>query len=303
MTSISSFISTISPSASEISQVSTSWWNIRNTIQSKLNFVSSSKLTGSYIRRTKTTPINDLDIFFQLNGKKTRIDWKDREQKQCRVYVKSWDTANHPLLSYLVHDSVTWVYFVSPIKIMNQIKSQIQITYSQTPYIRRNWECVTVLLSSYWFTIDCVPYFWVTNESYQLIPTSWGDLYRKKTNPELDAEKINILNNGNNFDGRLKWVVKLMKYRNKKKNSWISFRSYVLECLVYEALRGKTYLTSYISMIQEAISHIYHKEYKVVIDIPGYAYIWFYMSDEQWMRVQNSLNGNHSAKAGGLILG
>ena len=160
--------------------------------------------------------------------------------------------------------------------------------YSTTSDTKRNWECVTAYLSSYDLTIDCMPYIWVSDENYILIPTSGNDLYWKKSNPDLDKEKIDELNNPEHFNWKLKGVIKVMKYWNKYKNTWVKFRSYVLECIIYYALKSQSWLytASYVDILKQVINSFYNKQYHNILDIPGYDYIYYDLSNEQWQKIK-----------------
>lgn len=68
MTTIKSFIQDISPDQDEREQIAISGKTIRETIEWKLDIIRSSKLTGSYIRHTKISPIDDLDIIFRIKA-------------------------------------------------------------------------------------------------------------------------------------------------------------------------------------------------------------------------------------------
>lgn len=287
MANIQSFINEISPTSTEITQISTSWAEIRKAIEGKLDFISSSMLTWSYIRNTKISPIDDLDIFFMVNAWNTQIEWKGiLEFKECKIYIQDGFYNTHPLKDYTVFQNNK--YYISPNKIMNQMKKKIEERYTTTSSIERNGECITTYLSSYNLTIDSVPYIWVTNEEYLLIPTSWNDLYRKKTNPVLDKTRIDNQNDSSHFNWKMKWVVKLMKYWNEKKNTGVSFRSYVIECIIYQALKDKTmlYSSTYVGIIKTVISDLYSQTSLKVLDIPGYNYIEYSLTDEQRKKIK-----------------
>lgn len=284
MSTIKSFIDEISPSEDEISRISTSWWRIRDILESKLDIFSSSKLTWSYKRNTKISPIDDLDIIFYLKWMwDTYVERKNSDRKECRLWMDRDTYTTHILRDYVSYENN--LYYLSPNKILNKIKREIESTYSTTPNINRNWECVTAYLSSYELTIDCMPYTWVNNEDFILIPTSWNDLYRKKTNPDLDLERINSLNN--DYNGKIKWIIKIIKYRNAHKNTWPKFKSYVLECIVYQTLKLKDlYYSSYVDILKEVIIYLYNQVNLKILDIPGYDYIYYNLNNEQWKRIQ-----------------
>lgn len=287
MATIQWFINEISPSYNEISQIKISWGVIRDTIQWKLDFIDTSNLTGSYNRGTKISPIDDLDIIFHLKWMPdTYLEWQNSENTEWKIYIKNEKYENHPLKDYTSIENNK--YYISPNRILNKIKATIKDRYPQTEDITKKWECITTYFSSYNLTIDCMPYTWVLNEDYILIPTSWNDLFWKKSNPNMDKEKIDELNNENNFNWKLKWVIKIMKYWNNHKNSWVTFRSYVLECIIYHSLKWQIqlYNSSYTNILKKVIEDLYSKTYHNILDIPGYDYIYYDLNDEQWNKIK-----------------
>lgn len=273
----------------EISQISTSWNAIRATIEGKLDFVCDSFLTGSYIRRTKISPIDDLDIFFKVDAGWTNYQWTSSSKNECKIYITTAYPALHKLYAYSTLEN--GIYWVSPTKIMNEIKRKIAEKYSTTPDISRNGEAVTVYLSSYGLTIDCVPSIEVNREEFIFIPTSGNNLRWKKTNPKIDKSRIDSLDDVAHFNGKLKWIIKLMKYWNKRKNTWMKFRSYALECRIYQILKTKTnFADGYADILREVIKGIYNDtSYNFVSDIPGYAYIQHSYTEDQWSRIKGLL--------------
>ena len=289
--SIQSFINSITPSSDEIEQASTSWWNIRSTIESKLDIFWWSKLTWSYIRKTKITPIDDLDIVFNLKAWNTTIRQSSISWRYY-VTIDSLYEGSHPLRNFTKYDYSDGRYYVSPIMITNKMVEKIKETYSSTPYIKRNWECVTVNLSSYKLTIDCTPCIWVKNESYILIPAWWNNLYWKRTDPDKDIEVTNKLNSADYYDWKYKWVIKLMKYRNEYIAPY-EMRSYVLECAVYSAI-WVNYLwlinDDYRTILKWVVFYLINNSNQTVIDIPWYEYLSFWFTDNQWSKYLEELN-------------
>ncbi len=286
MVSIKSFLEDITPNQSEILQASTSWTKIRDTIEKKLDYINHSQLTWSYKRHTKISPIDDIDIFFQLfAGNATLEHWYSNDK--YRVYLDEGVYNIHILKDFTVYYNSK--YYLSPNKILNSIKRAISESYTSTPDIGRNGECVTVYLSTYDMTIDCIPYMTVNDKEYYLIPTSWNDLYRKKTNPQLDENKINELNDSNNFNGKLKDIIKIMKYWNKYKNPTMKFKSYLIECIVYRALLFKSKNITYIEMLKFVIESLQFKMHRATLDIPSYEEIPYNLNDMQRDKIKRSL--------------
>ncbi len=280
--SFESFINDTSPRNN--SEVSVSWNEIRNTIESNSDIVSSSFLAGSYIRRTKIHPIDDLDIFFHINFSNTRIQSDTNGTKIC---LKG-DIDSHQLKKYSTNELGT--YYVSPIKLINHIGTIVKESYTTTNEQHRNGECYTVYLSSKLLTIDCVPYAWVNEHDYMLIPSGWKDLYWKKTNPKIDKDTITDMDA--TYQGKLRWVIKIMKFWNKNKNTWVKFKSYILECLVYFAFKNKCNVQmSYLQLLFHTVSYIHNNvvAHRNIHDLPEYQYMYYTLEWDQRTRVLEKL--------------
>lgn len=278
------FIQEISPTQGEISRISISWNEIRETIQQKSEIINYSFLTGSYSRHTKIHPIDDLDIFFRIDFSNT---WYQEYNRQYIIYIEEDKLYNHQLKDFIV--DFDWKKCISPIKIINHIWSIVKNRYSTTNEQWRNWECYTAFFSSYNLTIDCVPYCKVNDGDFFLIPKWWNNIYWKRTNPTIDNEKINELNNF--YDGKLKDIIKVLKYWNKKYNE-SRFKSYHLECLIYYGFQEKCNINmSYIELIQKVLEYIYDNlnKYQNIIDLPRFDYMYFDFSDNQKNMILKSI--------------
>lgn len=123
-----------------------------------------------------------------------------------------------------------------------------------------------------------------------LIPYWWNNLYWKKTNPKIDKEKIDELNQ--DHEGKLKDVIKIMKFWNKKYNN-SRFKSYHFECLIYYWFQEKCNISmSYIEIIWKILEYIYLniENYWNIIDLPRFNYMYFYFSDNQKKLILNLLS-------------
>ena len=277
------FIQEISPNQSEISMISISWNEIRNTIENGSDIIFASFLTWSYSRHTKIHPIDDLDIFFSIDFSNT---WYQECNQQYIIYIEENSIKNHQLKDFIV--DFEWKKCISPIRIINHIWNIVKKRYSTTEIKWRDWQCYTTFLSSKNLTIDCVPCCGVKLEDYFLIPKWWNNIYWHKTNPKIDEEKINKLNNL--YNNRLKWIIKIIKYWNKKKK--LNIRSYHLECLVYYAFYDKcnTDMT-YLELLKYTIEYIYFniKDYWNIKNLPWYDYMYYDFSDRDKKNILYSI--------------
>ncbi|HDX4269978.1 nucleotidyltransferase, partial [Escherichia coli] len=148
---------------------------------------------GSFARRTKIRPLDDIDLMFGLTGQgATYTILSDR------ITVTSSGEGSR-LHSYRHSGADT----VCSVRILNAFKNRLQdiAQYAQAD-IRRNQEAVTLKLVSKDWNFDIVPCF-ITSEdafgrTYYLIPD--GNGHWKFTDPRKDRDRvttINVQNNGN----------------------------------------------------------------------------------------------------------
>lgn len=176
---------------------------------------------GSFGRKTKIQPLDDIDIMVRLNGfnGKYTTDYNyitiDTD-KMPNTKLKAFDDGNNN---------------ISSIKILEIFKKELkQIPQYQTAEIKRNQESVTLQLKS-GLNFDIVPCFYTSKENngrqYYIIPDGNGTW--KKTDPKIMQDKISETNQNNN--GNVLNQVRLVKYWNKRQ-TMPSISSYLLETLV-----------------------------------------------------------------------
>ena len=232
MSTISSLLSQIRPSQSEVEQASKSHNYVRNILKKKAQDaeippIVDDFLTGSYKRGTKITPLDDIDVFIVLNGSGLRLEDLNRIQ---------------------VEDDTFFVNFkddygcLSSIKILEAFKRALPDIY---PEVKRDGQALNIWLSSYNMGLDLVPSFTVKDEDYYLIPSGYGKNTWQKTNPKKDEKLINELDKHHN--GLLKDIIRVVKYWNKKKNR-NRLRSYHVEAIAMNVfqLQYQNSITSYI---------------------------------------------------------
>ena len=176
---------------------------------------------GSFGRKTKIRPLDDIDIMVGLNGFNgkytTYSDYiKIDTDKMPDAKLRSFDDGNNNINSR---------------KILEIFKKELKnIPQYESAEIKRNHEAVTLQLKS-GLNFDIVPCFHTTKEiderEYYLIPD--GDSTWKKTDPKIMQDKLSIVNQNNN--GNVLNQVRLVKYWNKRQ-TMPSISSYLLETLV-----------------------------------------------------------------------
>ena len=178
---------------------------------------------GSFSRRTKIRPIDDIDFIVVFNAQGTTYTTSLFDGK---IYLNVPETATR--LRLLTNEDFT----LNSIKLLNKLKSSLSNVpqYDQAD-IKRNKEAVTLKLKSYTWNFDIVPAFLTSPEndgkSYYLIPDGYGNW--KKTDPRIDAAKATRINQKR--DGKVLKYVRLIKYWHRRP-ILPSISSYLLENIV-----------------------------------------------------------------------
>lgn len=161
---------------------------------------------GSFARRTKVRPIDDIDIMIGLNGH--LLYWEDNyDYKNCSIHLKS-DVQTSGLWKDCLNEDKS----LNSTKLLNKFKDAlINISHYESASIHRRQQAITLKLSSYEWNFDLVPCFHTTSGVY-LIPNGNGGWM--KTNPEKDQELVTSINQEHN--GKFLELVRLVKYWNSK---------------------------------------------------------------------------------------
>lgn len=173
-----------------------------------------TRIIGSYKRKTKINPLNDVDIVLTFG----------------KGYYKgnNWhiiDDCSYSFSSIDYDDEQN----VSSVRLLNKLKEKLSATYSRSE-IRRNNEVVNVYLSSYDVGFDLIPAFYYRDVDYFLIPKGSNSTKWKKTNPIKDELILDEINNKNG--NKIKDVIRIAKHFFSYKKI-PSLRSYHLESCAY----------------------------------------------------------------------
>jgi hypothetical protein len=138
--------------------VSTRQESVRSVVSDGLDVITDF-LTGSYMRSTMISPLNDadIDIFFLLDEK----------------YYKEYP---------------------SPSALLDKVKRVLLNTYTRTPKISRNGQAVTIKFTD--FDVDVVPAFYRSGGGF-LIPNSYTDNWIS-TNPKTHVTYVSDANRSSN---------------------------------------------------------------------------------------------------------
>lgn len=174
---------------------------------------------GSFERRTKIRPIDDVDLMLCLSSEGKRTYTENNNV----VYINGSDfDSNNNLLTCNTN-------FLNSTKVINRFISKLSdlSDYSKSE-MHKNQEAATLQLKSYTWNFDVVPCFY-TDTNYYLIPDGNGNW--KITDPRMDNEhatKINQKHNGNLLD-----LIRLIKYWNNRRVTK-RIGSYLLECMILD---------------------------------------------------------------------
>jgi hypothetical protein len=179
---------------------------------------------GSFARRTKKRPLDDIDIMIcmKANGC-TYLEYADR------IEITAPDTATR-FLDYRNDGNE----ILNSRKLINEFVDKLYaIPQYQKAEIKRNLEAATLNLYSYDWVFDIVPCFFTTEDTvgktYYIIPDGKGNW--KKTDPRIDKQKLIELNTSH--DGNILNVIRTIKYWNKRA-TMPSMASYLLENMIIE---------------------------------------------------------------------
>ncbi len=177
---------------------------------------------GSFSRKTKKRPLDDIDIIITISA-----EWCTYLEKDDTIIINvPKDCSN---LYNLVNDKT---HILNSKKVLNLFKNKLwDISQYSKAELKRNEEAIMLNLTSYEWKFDIVPAFFTSQDSfwrnYYIIPDWKGDW--KKTDPRIDkyrVTKINIKNKSIVLN-----VVRLVKYWNNRA-TMPSMPSYLLENMI-----------------------------------------------------------------------
>lgn len=187
---------------------------------------------GSFSRKTKIKPLDDVDIIIGLNGGDLEIcgnTWND-------ISLKVKSECQDSLILGLSDKPISWSTdkYLNSNKVKNKLVSALgNISQYENAEIHARGAAVTLKLKSYEWTYDIVPAFYYSgnqhNNPYFIIPNGKGKW--QKTNPKLEQDRVTRLNK--KFNGTVLETIRLVKYWNRR-GQMPNITSYVLETIVLD---------------------------------------------------------------------
>lgn len=174
---------------------------------------------GSFARRTKIRPLDDIDIMICISA-------------EGRTYSHDSDTYYiHAIQSDIDNGLVTTgTDYLNSTKVINRfIKKLGDLNDYSKAEMHKNQEAVTLKLKSYDWNFDIVPCVYMDIDKF-LIPDGSGNW--KMTDPRIDNQRTTEVNQ--NHKGNLLDVIRIMKYWNKRRIT-TTIGSYFLECMILDA--------------------------------------------------------------------
>ncbi|MCD9546435.1 nucleotidyltransferase [Photobacterium carnosum] len=197
---------------------------------------------GSFARRTKIRPLDDIDMIFTLSAH--GCTWE--ESFDGTVYLNT--PTDSPEYKNYRHDNS---YRLNSRKIINRFVSELSsISHYESADLHRNQNAATLKLTSYDWNFDIVPAFFTTEDAdgktYYLIPDGNGNWM--KTDPRLDRQRVTDINQ--QCGGHVLNAIRAIKYWQRR-TTMPSMPSYLLENLVlnYFAEKGEASLLVDINII------------------------------------------------------
>jgi hypothetical protein len=206
---------------------------------------------GSFARKTKIRPLDDIDLLLLLEGYGTKAEPLD----QFTYYLRQADKYSvlSPFCDPASNPSPGYYGWVNSTKVLNAVKSGItKVAYYRNSEIKRNRQAIVLNLTSHDWSFDVVPAVpirdWEGLITYYLIPDGSGHWIR--TDPRRDNKRLTAINQRHAIS--IQSLVRLLKKWNRRLNK-PSLESYYFETLclsVFEYARS-------MSSLSEAVKYFF----------------------------------------------
>ncbi len=220
---------------------------------------------GSFARRTKIRPIDDIDIMICLS---VTGNWSYSGNS---IDVKVTDLSNTYLKECCDTYNSGWYsteYKLNSTKVKNKFKSSLSNLHDcRKAELHSNKEAITLQFTSYEWTFDIVPCVFVDDraDGFYLIPDGSGKW--KKTDPRKDRDKVT--NENMRLSGKVLELIRMAKYWAKVNlGSYVS--SYLIETMVVKYCEGKTELSDYSDWkFEDLLKYLQMAPYYIINDMKG----------------------------------
>ncbi|MBL1269452.1 nucleotidyltransferase [Vreelandella titanicae] len=230
---------------------------------------------GSFARRTKKRPLDDVDMLFCLHADgctftDVGITGIDIDVNNSSSNLNDYKNAEGKL---------------SSIKVLNKFKSSAAELYQyRSADLNRRQESVVLKLNGKDWRFDIVPCFITTevnSSNFYLIPDGNGKW--KKTDPRIDQKRIT--ENNKHHEGNLLSIVRLAKYWNSRA-TMPSIGSYLLENMVINCFANSSPITNFMDLnIVRVLDYMQVAIFNDVYDPKGFYGNLNELSDEDKRKV------------------
>jgi len=178
---------------------------------------------GSFARRTKIRPLDDIDIMIALMA----VGCTYSEDLSGNITINVPDDCD----AYKAYRH-TYGNTLNSIKVVNEfVRKLSSVDQYRSSDIKRNQEAAVLNLKSYDWAFDIVPCLFTSEDSqgrtFYIIPDGSGNW--KKTDPRKDRDRVTTINTA--CSGNMLNVLRLLKYWQRRK-TMPSMGSYLIECMV-----------------------------------------------------------------------
>lgn len=217
---------------------------------------------GSFSRKTKIRPLDDIDLMIVLHAKGNLREtfeggYKIRVQPEASKQMALCNPGTDVLNS---------------IRVINKFKEYLtNVPSYKKADIKRNQEAVTLELNSYEWVYDIVPCFITVPDNFGrtffLIPDGNGNW--KPTDPRIDKNRIVNINSKQQVS--VHDIIRIMKYWTKRPTA-ATMGSYFLECMIlnYYDSAGVNSSTYIDVELPNLFAYVYHQIHKSLNDPKGF---------------------------------
>lgn len=217
---------------------------------------------GSFSRKTKIRPLDDIDLMIVLHA---QGNWREPIDNGYRIRVRP-EASKQIALCNIGTD------VLNSIKVINKFKDYLSNIHSyKKADIKRNQEAVTLELNSYKWVYDIVPCFETApdkfGKTFFLIPDGNGNW--KATDPRIDKNRATSINGKQQIS--VLDMIRIMKYWTKRRTA-ATMGSYFLECLILQYYDSITVNSgTYIDVeLPNLFAYIYHQIHQSLQDPKGF---------------------------------
>jgi len=238
---------------------------------------------GSFSRKTKIQPLDDIDLMIVLHAQGATYD---EHKNPTQVFVNN----EYSSLKKFCND---YTSVLNSTKVLNGFKDYLgKVSKYKKAEIKKNQEAVTLNLESYEWVFDIVPCF-ITNtnpteQSLFLIPDGVGNW--KKTDPRIDKQRTLTINQAHSIS--VIDVIRLFKFWTNRA-TMPTMKSYFLENLIlnYYDLSNST---GYIDLeVRDVLAYINQNIQNPLYDPKGFQGDINHLTYDERNKIQNKTHADY----------